>query len=293
MKYKTRRIVWISFMMGLILCSQSGLLFSFNKKVRVIADNANIYLDPNKNSTIIATLDKGAILTLGSSRKFRRIWNYVYFTSKISGLTKSGYIINSLIEKLFRVTKVITIKGEVDEPQKKVGPKTHFRNTSWGMSRKKVLELQGNPIHQKKSQGLYIIEYQEKVMDMDCFIGYIFAENRLAGAEYSFLEQHRGKNQHINDYKRIKGLLIQKYGRPDKENATWRNTLYKGDVSQWGYAISLGHLEYSTQWINYETEILLRLSGGNDEISLKVDYTGVKVKNLVIRAEKKSLLDIL
>ena len=81
------------------------------RKFEVSSEKANIHLKPDKASAVIETLEKGALLTCDSPRKFRKCWNYVYFKSKKSGKTKSGYINDSDIKKLFK-NKIIDIHQE-------------------------------------------------------------------------------------------------------------------------------------------------------------------------------------
>lgn len=271
---KVREITRSAFLIILLLSFFSGPLLSGEKKLRVIADTANIYFKPDKRSHIVGTVEKGAVLTLRQTGMTKRMWYYVYFVSKEKGITKSGYILNSSVERLFTVTKITTIRDEDAESVK------HFRQARWGMSKEQILKLEGEPSHQENLDGLDIIGFQQKVMDMSCLIQYIFAENELIRAKYIFLEKHKYKNQYIGDYKKIKDWLIEKYEQPEEDNITWRDTLFKEDYSKWGLAVSLGHLEYSSQWRAPETEILLKLSGEDIKVSLEVEYTEVIFKDI-------------
>ncbi len=258
----------------LIFCliSFSSLIFSAGKKLIVVANKAQIYLEPDQKSRVIETLNKGDILTLSSERKFRRIFNYVYFTSQNTGCTKSGYILESLVDKLFNVTKVITIQGDSTKNTKIIRSKVFLDATEWGMSSNQLKRIEGQPAHLGESQGYQIIGYQKEILERDCLIGFYFSNDRLKGAKLSFLEQHTNKNQNIADFKRIKDLLVQKYGRPIKDKISWEDITHKENISEWGNAIGMGHLEYVSKWSTRKTEVLLRLFGGEDEISLEVTY---------------------
>ena len=133
----------------LIFClsTLSFLVFSAGKKLIVVADQAQIYLEPDQKSQVIATLKKGDILTLSSERKFRRVYNYVYFTSQNTGCTKSGYILESLVDKLFNVTKVITIQGDATTHTKVLHSKVYLEDTQWGMSSAHLEGIEGQPAH--------------------------------------------------------------------------------------------------------------------------------------------------
>ena len=291
MKNKTKGALSLSLLFLAMLSLSSALLFSFNRKLRVVVDGAYVHLDPSRKSTVVATLKKGDLLSLGSERKFRKNWNYVYFTSERTGRTKSGYILDSFVEKLFEVTKVLTIQGDEEKTEDPEELKAHFRNTRWGMSKEQVLRIEGRSDHLENSGGLDIINYPQKILDMDCMVGYVFAKNILAKAKYSFLGKQEDKNQYLLEYKTIKNILIRKYGKPLSEKALWSNPLYKNDDSNWGLAVSLGHLEFNSRWRDSETEILLHLSGGNNRLSLVVEYSGLEYRELARKAEERSTLN--
>jgi len=250
----------------------SSLIFSAGKKLIVVANKAQIYLEPDQKSRVIATLNKGDILTLSSDRKFRRIFNYVYFTSQNTGCTKSGYILDSMVDKLFNVTKVITIQGDSSINTKVIRSKVYLEDAEWGMSSDQLKQIEGQPAHQGESQGYRIFGYQKEILERDCLVGYYFSNDRLNGAKLSFFDQHANKNQNIADFKRIKDLLIQKYGRPLEDKISWKDVTHKENISEWGNAIGMGHLNYVSKWSTRGTEVLLRLFGEEDEISLEVTY---------------------
>jgi hypothetical protein len=253
-------------------------LLSSGKKVRVIAEKANIYFKADKNSPVVETVAKGTVLTIREIGKVKKIWLYVSYTSEESGMTKSGYILDELVERLFVVTKVVTLKGEDEGLRDRHKFKNYFRDTRWGMSKNQVFELEGRPTHHEKSYGLETIKYRKKAIGLDCSIEFIFAGNKLIRAKYIFLKEHKHKNQYISDYKKIKDWLTEKHGMAQGSNVTWRNDLYKEDYSNWGLAVSLGHLEYGSLWKNQEVEIFLTLSGENNKLSLKAEYKGLRIR---------------
>jgi len=193
-------------------------------------------------------------------------------------MTISGYILDAIVERLFVVTKIVTIKGEDEGLEDKHKFKNYFRDTRWGMSKNQVFELEGESSHQEKSYGLETIRYRKKTIGLECSIEFIFAGNKLIKAKYVFLGQHKHESQYIGDYKKIKDWLTEMHGMPLGSNVTWRNDLYKEDYSNWGLAVSLGHLEYSSLWKNQEMEIFLTLSGENNKLSLKAEYKGLRIK---------------
>lgn len=292
MKNKSRN-VWGLFLVLLIVFSLPlSFLFSLDKKVRVCVDKASVHLDPAKKSPVVATLGKGTLLTLGNERKFRVNWNYVYFNSEKTGRIRSGYILDDSIEKLYQKTKVLTIQGDGVKSENKEEIKNHFRGTRWGMSKEQVVRIEGRPNHLENSEGIDFIQYPQRILNMDCMIGYVFAENNLAKARYSFLGKRGDKNQYIEEYDKIKEILIKIYGKPANEWAVWHDPQYKNDYSSWELAVCQGHLELNSKWTDAETEILLHLSGGKNRLSLEVDYSGLEYIDLAKKAQARSLLNL-
>jgi hypothetical protein len=255
--------------------------FSFNKKLEVVAEKAYVYLDPDQNSPIIETIAKGTILTLGSELKFRTIFYYVYFTSLKTGKSRTGYVLDSVVDKLFQSVKVINIASEEDKLRGARALNGSLKQPKWGISREKFLKLEGQPIHRHKSDDVVeILEYRKKILNVDCQLEYVFAENQLMKIKCNFLAQYDNKNQYIDDYNKIKEVFSRQFGKPEADNITWQNPLYKEDYSNWGLALYLGHLELSSQWLRPDTEVSLILYKKQDRITFISEYNGVQFKEL-------------
>ena len=268
------KVIMCLFMAILFVSFFSNPVLSQEKRIRVIAEKANIHLRPDKRSPVIDTVDKGTILTLRQTRRVKKLWDYVYFTSEKTGISKSGYILDSLVERLFGGIKAVTL----DEGKGK--SILHFRQAFWGVNKEHVLKLEGKPSSQEFMDGLEIVGYQQKVAEMKCKIEYIFKEDKLIRAKYVFTEQRKYKNQYIADYKIVKDFITKNSDLSSVNNINWLNSLYKEDYSKWGLAISLGHLEYVSLWDTPETDIMLKLYGENNKILIEVEYSGKKFKDV-------------
>jgi hypothetical protein len=264
----TRRVVVPSLVLIIFVLSVLfGPLFSQEKKLRVTAETAIIYLKPDPHSPVVAKVKEGTVLTLRHPRKTKRIWYQVFFVPKGSEVGKSGYIQDSFVERLFVVTKIETLDSQEDS-------KEHFRKAHWGMTQEKVIRLEGNPAARENPGEFYVMRYWDSIKDMNCWIDYIFKDDKLAKARYIFLVKHDYKSQYFGDYKKAKDFLTEVHGQSPLTNINWLNPTYKEDYSNWGLAVSLGHLEYSAIWDTPETEIVLRLFGENNEVKLVAEYTG-------------------
>jgi hypothetical protein len=256
-----------------------AFLSAYDKKLKVVVDYTHVFLKPDDLSSIIDTIERGAVLSLLYSGKMKKAWYYVCYKSEKTGITKSGYVLDSAVEPLFDVLKTVTISEENEGYKVNYVPRK-FEEMQWGVSKKQVLESEGKPLNQDKVKGLDIMKYEQKVINMDCAIEYIFAANKLRKTKFSFMNTYLDKNDYLEDYQKIKEALIQKFGKPLEERMNWRDPTYKDDFSAWGEAISLGHLELSSRWETSYTEIQASLRGNNDDIALVVEYTGLQLKEL-------------
>ena len=267
------------------LVIQPGEMVSFDKKLRVSADYARVYLQADDASAVIETLEQGHILSLLYSGKVRKTWYYVCFKSERSGQTKSGYVLDSAVELLFDPLKTVTIMEESESLRVNYAPRK-FDEMTWGLSKKQILEMEGRPLAQRRTKGLDVMAYEQKLINLDCSIEYIFAANKLSRTRFSFTTEYLDKNAYLDDYQKIKKALVQKFGRPMEESMDWRDTTFKDDFEAWGEAVSLGHVELSSRWLTPQTEILAVLGGKDEEIILTVEYSGLRLKELARKNEE-------
>lgn len=112
MKLFTKKVIVNFIIASIILLSLSGTIFALSKKYKITTDKANIYLEPSDSSPVIEVLDKDTVLMSASPRKFRKVWNYIYFKNEDSGKTKAGYINDDAVEKISTTSKIITIQTQ-------------------------------------------------------------------------------------------------------------------------------------------------------------------------------------
>jgi hypothetical protein len=152
--------------------------------------------------------------------------------------------------------------------------RTHFRNTRWGMSREQVKASEASKL--LKDDGR-IIMYDGEVASLKTYVAYMFTGDQLTRGSYQLLTKHSQQNDYIDDFERLKKLLVEKYGKPNKDIVNWKDSLYKDDPQKYGFAVSLGHLVYGATWETPETNIMVMLSGDNYKINLEVNYFGAKL----------------
>lgn len=144
-----------------------------------------------------------------------------------------------------------------------------FRGFQWGDSLEKVKREEKTEIVEHSDDCLI---YSVSVANLPAFAVYFFANGQLVTARYSFKEDHASKQSYLHDFWSVKELLTKKYGEPEDSHVVWHDDLYKDDVSEWGMAISIGHLFCFEQWNKGDTEITLSITGDNYEIQHGITY---------------------
>jgi len=166
--------------------------------------------------------------------------------------------------------------------------KYDFRKTNWGMGIEEIKKIEGAESIGEEKGCLY---YQGEVCGFDCCIVYSFVENRLTEANYVFKHTHTNKNGYIDDYGRLKEILIKKYGEPVKDKIIWENDVFKDSKQDWGTAISVGYLWYGVYWETPITEISMILTGDNFKISLGILYRSQELKEWADKIKEEKVKD--
>ena len=98
-----KKTIFMSVLIFLLFLSP---LLPQEDKMMVIAIRAGIYLDPDIESPIIETAERGAILNLLSTKKIREDWHYVFFYSEEKFVNFTGFVHTSAVEMMYEVPEI-------------------------------------------------------------------------------------------------------------------------------------------------------------------------------------------
>jgi hypothetical protein len=256
------------FMFNLI----QGTSWTYNKKLEITTEKANVFLKPDIHSSKIGLLKKGDTVTLASPIKIKKSWYYIYFNAGESDLTSSGYILEASVRKLFSITKVISIdKGENQKNRHEYG--VHFRNARWGMNQNQVIFTEGSPLSRETSGKSATLKYKTKFMDLDCLLIYKFFENNLIAAKYNFPNKNTGKPIHIEDYNSVKTALIQKYGLPQNKKSCENSSSDENHSISDSDSTNLHDFLQTSCWETAKTRICLYLYQSKKNLEMELEYT--------------------
>jgi hypothetical protein len=250
------------------------------KKLQVVSDQAAIHLDPNASSPVIENLARGATMTLASAIKSRTSWYYVYFTSSRTGKTRSGYISENMVRKLYPDLKIVDISAEdeIAQPEALDFADNYKPVMLWGADKGAVLEIEGRPIGQEKVEEVEIVTYKRRVMGRRCLLEYVFDDEHLAATRLSLLDNFTDKNWYIEDYLKLKDFAVSKMGSPVDDQVLWQDASFKGDDRLWGKALSQGQLEFRAHWDVGGTDVRMKLVGGGNQIAFGAEFSGHDAK---------------
>jgi hypothetical protein len=82
----------------LLIALAVGPLAGAVKQVRVTAERASVYIEPNRASSRIEIVAKGTVLNLLQESKVKGSWYYVSFNSPRYGSRISGFIMDTMVE---------------------------------------------------------------------------------------------------------------------------------------------------------------------------------------------------
>jgi len=163
-----------------------------------------------------------------------------------------------------------------------------FRGVVWGDDMEAVKIKETEKLIGDHQRNLI---YQGRLAGVKMYIVYEFRNRRLIEGSYHNQSRHADKNEFIRDHEILKDLLQKKYGSPVLDRAIWTNDTYRADASQWGTAISLGHLSYVTEWETYNTKISAVLGGKDSNIQHVVKYTEKRSEEKEQKEREKRILE--
>lgn len=156
-----------------------------------------------------------------------------------------------------------------------------FRKVKWGYSIKQVESAEGKKYDDISKDGSDItIYYKVNFCGYNAVLLYIFNKNKLISSAFYLTDRHSSKNTYLRDYASLVKIYKDKYGVPKEEFTNWYDDLFKQDPSNWGVALSLGHMGKYTSFETKSTRILLLISGDNNIIKTIVSYTSLYYEKL-------------
>ncbi len=164
-----------------------------------------------------------------------------------------------------------------------------FRKTNWGMNETQVKKIEDREILEIYEDGF---AYKDTINELDCKIIYQFLENKLYITGYLFTELHTNYDFWIDDYQKIKEILIKKYGKPITSGMFWASDLYKemwDNNQDLGTAVSMGYLIYYTEWDTPKTKIWIGLKGDNLDIDFRVTYESKELKEWADKIKEEKI----
>ena len=169
------------------------------------------------------------------------------------------------------------------------GEDYNFRLTRWGMAQNDVIAAEKKLEPVERSENM--ITYKTQILNRNVLLHYLFVEDKLVGAIYKLDENYINSGHFIKAYNQFKQKVVEKYGPPSKESTNWLNATYRNNREKWGLALSLGHIEYVTNWETKNTTVECSLREQNYNLICLLEYWSVAHSHLLKGAEKEVKID--
>jgi hypothetical protein len=166
-----------------------------------------------------------------------------------------------------------------------------FRKARWAMSPDDIAKIEGSDFQETVDGGMVTYFYKRNVVGLDSTVAYRFVDDVLVSGAILVEEAHSNKNDYIDDYFELRGLLATKYGPPASDGTEWRHDLFRDDPQEYGTAVSVGHLEYSAIWSTPISKIVIVLSGENYDVNLIVRYMSIHLQDMELDEQQEGNLD--
>lgn len=163
-----------------------------------------------------------------------------------------------------------------------------FRGSEWGMSIEEVKAIENADLMDESTEQIF---YRGTIAGLKTIIVYEFFRNQLTSCGYMIDETYTNKNEHINNFQKLKELLTKKYGEPLNDNVTWDNDLFRDDPSQYGMAISIGHLSFRVDWKKDNLQLTMILYGKNYDIVHGIFYSSPALQKQADKAKEEDVLN--
>lgn len=154
----------------------------------------------------------------------------------------------------------------------------NFRGYKWGTS---MDDIVADEIKNDMVDGVdyffddnMLVFTNGSVAGYDTLIVYEFDKSgKLIYGSYSLTEEHSNKTDYYDDFCDLAELYTEKYGQPISDKVDWKDDLYKDDPSDWGMAISVGHVKFYKIWEDPDGNYIgMTLSGDNYKIYTSILY---------------------
>lgn len=105
-----------------------------------------------------------------------------------------------------------------------------------------------------------------------------FDDDKVSWLYYMANDKYVKNVNFIENYRKMKELLIQTYGTPIYDKVTWVNDTYKNDTEKGELALSEGHVSYSAGWETSYMSIILNVKNDDGHKILGVYIIEKKTK---------------
>jgi len=155
-----------------------------------------------------------------------------------------------------------------------------FRDFIWGVTEDDVLRYEKATYHKRDGNSLYFLLPRDKtyIPSLKPMLKYDFKDGGLVSATYDYFDLESPDGQRILDlFTRHQSDLTDQFGKPSKEEFSWKNERYKKFPQFWGRSLYSRDLWLKTTWVQGDTEVVLQAYNQPGGAGYKLFYTASKI----------------
>ena len=167
-----------------------------------------------------------------------------------------------------------------------------FNGYKWGT---KISDIKQAEISEDLEEGTdyaiaddYLLIGNQEIAGLTAFAVYSYNDDEvLSAGQYALREQHTELNNYYDDYIDLVQSFSSVYGEPEFTGYRWYDDTYKDDPSNWGLAISMGHVSFKTIWKDQSGNTLyILMNGAASQIITSINYESVDFALLSLPIDK-------
>lgn len=121
-----------------------------------------------------------------------------------------------------------------------------------------------------------MLGYVGDIAGFKAMISFAFEDEKLITGTYFAREEFSTNMEYIRLFERVAGLLKEKYGDTERQE-DWLEELFKGNPTEFAYAVARGHVRVTYQWDLDNTTIIAYLYSEDDVPQMYFTYSDKSV----------------
>jgi hypothetical protein len=119
--------------------------------------------------------------------------------------------------------------------------------------------------------GFKALFVNDQFAGLETFVIYLLEDDKLVQTRFLFPQKHVQSELFLDDFAKVEGVLLEKYGIPAETGKIWRSG-NGNNTAKPGRMIAVGELTLKSAWDTADTLIVHTLRGENLDVDHEVNF---------------------